>query len=311
MTDMTPDLNWLLSTVAQSAAALVAIIAGFIASRLLALSAERSGLQSRLRDLNLQLEAKRNELQPIRQRLLDVDAEDFIEDLLDDIVKSKARIELQDVIGKTNLRGFTADDFRPYWDKAISVTTQAFALLEKRSLQGHTSAEGVEDALNEANIDSESSETIFWRVAKYLDEERSRAKLETLNKMFSAGTPYPGAMMPEIEALRINPKILQVNEYNQWKRDAERLKWGIEALESSRIDLVSQIRNSPKPKGLKLALLTLTYFSFAGIVIPLILLATRPAQHPRVQAWGTIALFISGLVLFFVSLLNVIRQTSL
>jgi hypothetical protein len=223
-------------------------------------------------------------------------------------LKKVGKVELAEVIGKANLRSFTADDFRPYCDKAISVTVQAFELLEKRSARSQSAAQVVEETSSESDVDSESSETIFWRVARYLDEERSRAKINTLNKLFS--TPYPGAIIPEVEALRINPRIFQANEYNQWKRDAERLKWGIEALENSEIDLETQIRSSSKPKGLKLAFVTLAYFSIAGVVIPLILLATRPTQHPRVQAWGTVALFISGLILFFISLLHLIRQTS-
>ena len=50
-----PDPNWLLSSAAQSAAAIVAIIGGFIISRLLALSAEISSLENRKHDLETEL----------------------------------------------------------------------------------------------------------------------------------------------------------------------------------------------------------------------------------------------------------------
>jgi hypothetical protein len=39
-----PEPNWLLSTTTQSSAALVAIVGGFLLSRVLALAAERNGL---------------------------------------------------------------------------------------------------------------------------------------------------------------------------------------------------------------------------------------------------------------------------
>lgn len=45
------DPNWLLSTEAQSAAALVAIIGGFLVSRLVSLSSEREGLRRRRREV--------------------------------------------------------------------------------------------------------------------------------------------------------------------------------------------------------------------------------------------------------------------
>ena len=53
---MEPDPNWLLSTTAQSSAALVAIVGGFLLSRILALATERNGLA--LREAQLRDEVK-------------------------------------------------------------------------------------------------------------------------------------------------------------------------------------------------------------------------------------------------------------
>ena len=51
-----PDPNWLLSTTAQSTAALVAIVGGFLLSRVLAFAAERNGLA--LREAQLREEVR-------------------------------------------------------------------------------------------------------------------------------------------------------------------------------------------------------------------------------------------------------------
>ena len=61
---MSTDPNWLPSTVAQSTAALVAIIGGFLVSRLVSLSSERVGLRHQREDLSgrrrlLELEVER------------------------------------------------------------------------------------------------------------------------------------------------------------------------------------------------------------------------------------------------------------
>ena len=46
--------SWLLATMAQSAAALVAIVGGFLVSRVLTLNSERQGLERRARELEQQ-----------------------------------------------------------------------------------------------------------------------------------------------------------------------------------------------------------------------------------------------------------------
>lgn len=55
------DPNWLLSSTAQSAAALVAIVGGFLAGRLLALSADKSAAERRLRTTSVALESAESE----------------------------------------------------------------------------------------------------------------------------------------------------------------------------------------------------------------------------------------------------------
>jgi len=97
-TDIAPDLNWLFSTIVQSAAALVAIVAGFIVSRLLALSAELSTIRSRLRDVDLQLKSKQEEYANIEDRILRRDARSFVGESLFDFVKSRGDLDLHEAI---------------------------------------------------------------------------------------------------------------------------------------------------------------------------------------------------------------------
>jgi hypothetical protein len=76
---MNIDPNWLLSTVVQSAAAFVAIVAGFIISRLIALSADRSGLQKRIRDMEMQRSILDTELHSRQKRLIRWNALTFLD----------------------------------------------------------------------------------------------------------------------------------------------------------------------------------------------------------------------------------------
>jgi hypothetical protein len=128
------DPNWLLSTVVQSAAVFVAIIAGFIISRLLALSAERGGLQTRVRDIKLQLAIKKQNIDVLEHRLLEWDAEDFLEDsdVLNMIIKSGGQISLVDAMKQVMGHNRSEDELRTYWDEAITVTINAFHLIKEK-----------------------------------------------------------------------------------------------------------------------------------------------------------------------------------
>lgn len=61
--------DWLLSSAAQSAAALVAIVGGFLASRVIALSTERDAAVRRLSDLYPKLEQARKRQQDVADEL--------------------------------------------------------------------------------------------------------------------------------------------------------------------------------------------------------------------------------------------------
>ena len=62
---MISDPNWLYSTIAQSSAAIVAIVGGFITARVLMLGSEKRNLKHQLADKKTRLEAlKKQEKQP-------------------------------------------------------------------------------------------------------------------------------------------------------------------------------------------------------------------------------------------------------
>ena len=121
----------LLSTVIQSTATFVAIVAGFIISKLLAISSEKSGLLTRVSDINLQSEIKAKNLDSLEKKLLDLDAEEFIEnsDTLDKIVETNGQISLDEALKGDIYCKRSEEELRPYWDEAISITKDAFRIL--------------------------------------------------------------------------------------------------------------------------------------------------------------------------------------
>jgi len=72
------DLNNLLSTTINSTSALVAIIGGFLVSRVISLSSEQNSIKRRLREINNEISAKEKMLDNIINWLFEDDLNDFI-----------------------------------------------------------------------------------------------------------------------------------------------------------------------------------------------------------------------------------------
>src|SRR3990172_2934199 len=152
------DPNWLLSTVVQSAAAFVAIVAGFIISRLLALSSERGGFQARIRDVKLQVNIKKENIDVLEKRLLTWDAEEFLEDsnVVDKIIESEGQISLVDAMKQVTYLNRSEDELRPYWEDAIKVTKEAFHLVEENLTEFLVESENFEVLLKNLGVNISS-----------------------------------------------------------------------------------------------------------------------------------------------------------
>ena len=74
------DLNTLISNIVPSTAALVAIIGGFLISRvIITLSSGKTGVKRKLNEVKNDVFAKEEMFKKIEQDILDEDAEDFID----------------------------------------------------------------------------------------------------------------------------------------------------------------------------------------------------------------------------------------
>lgn len=84
---MTTDPNWLYSTIAQSSAAIVAIVGGFITATVLSLAAEKRSLNHRLSDMNARLSALTDEEHSWHVKLQEMRVESFLNDTMSDLIK--------------------------------------------------------------------------------------------------------------------------------------------------------------------------------------------------------------------------------
>src|SRR5262249_53680566 len=126
--------NWLLSTAAQSAAALVAIVGGFLVSRVIAISTDRQGLDRRLRELQERLALKRSQLEEVYVERFAVTVEWFEEHHLGDYVAARGSVG---AVAKSLYSeqawiplGSTAEEMRPYADGLAGGGAKALDVLE-------------------------------------------------------------------------------------------------------------------------------------------------------------------------------------
>ena len=104
------DPNWLLATMAQSAAALVAIIGGFLVSRVITLSTERRGLDRRVREMRESAEDKRKLLSDARQSRREVSWHVFVDWAVEACARERGRAAPEQLAGDHWIRGVSEFD---------------------------------------------------------------------------------------------------------------------------------------------------------------------------------------------------------
>jgi hypothetical protein len=299
---MITDPNWLLSTVVQSAAAFVAIVAGFIISRLLSLSAEKSGLQTKVRDIKLQLEIKKKILDELKQRLLEWDAENFLEDsdVLDLIIASGGKISLTEAMKRTTNHSRSEEELRPYWDEAIKVVQNAFQIVSE-NFSKLVNSDEFDVFLNNHGINTSSYRLkIYYRVFGKIQTEYEKRH----NPLVAGINLKTLFRMPDIRSAD------EINRYRFCEQDIESIGRDKNALEIQLTDLEDHLKQFGQPQGVKLGIFFLAYFSLVGIVIPVFLLPFPPDQFTITLKWSIFLLFISGLVFFFIYLFKLVQQLS-
>lgn len=92
------DPNWLFSTTAQSAAALVAIVGGFLVSRVLGLNTERERLLRKYRELRSRAQILGFSYQRLHEERLAVSKEWFLEAHLGKIFDSRGQVSAAELL---------------------------------------------------------------------------------------------------------------------------------------------------------------------------------------------------------------------
>lgn len=80
------DLNGLISTIINSTAALVAIIGGFLISRVITLASEKNGILKKIKEIDKELDIKNTLYESAKHVVQDEDIDDFVREYAEDIL---------------------------------------------------------------------------------------------------------------------------------------------------------------------------------------------------------------------------------
>lgn len=290
------DPNSLLSTLSQSSAAMVAIVGGFLVSKLVAISSEREALKRQLKTARQGLK----HIQPAydeayRYRLAN-SKDTFLGWIQDELVNAGLNEVNYEALSAENIpRGSSVEEMLPF----------AITLHERVKKAYGTISPLLKDAYFDSNLDlddlkkrglkiSEEDESIYDEVFHKLKSQLPEKPVTNLMGMLARASAFSNIPMSairpswshDIDAHRLDESI----------REEQDLKEQLVALESEISRLTYDLAKLGKPDGVLPAVFILSSFSLLGIVFPVIVMAFSPTKLSVELAIALIGSFVVGLV---------------
>lgn len=282
------DGTALLTTLVQSGAALVAIIAGLLVARLVWLIGERNAAERRIRELEALVLDKEAEFRRAFSARLDEDGEAFANSIQRSLIEDDQRsFEEMYRPGATNR---SSDELRPYYDRLVERINSAKDKIGYNELV----------ARKPADWNNDTEETL---IAQFDDEDTDLAR----DILRSAKRRWPLSSIFGLDHIVMKPSMeiaaarLQVNAtYYARLEDAE--QHAKSELDSAKreLGLVEEaLSNMAKPEGLRASMVALGGVAVAGIVLPLLQLTFGPAELSMLLRGTYTGLFVLSLAAFF------------
>ena len=262
------------TTIASLSASFVAILGGFIASKLITVNGERERITGEIEEIELQLDIKTEERDRLQKGLDEDDALDFIRDNISALVNQEP---LDNVYEEDKQNRLPKDDLLPYWIEAI-------ALVDRFS-----NAPDIEESLNDDDIPSSlaaeiKSDAFAYNVCCEIAKECSPSMIKPF--------PTPTGAWYERDSQRV---------YN--------LDFEIEALNIQKEQCQKQKNSLKKPRGMRCGITLFILFSVFNIIQPLIFSSITTINECQYITMKIVSIFLLsiGLISTFIYLIWLLR----
>lgn len=296
------ELSWLLSTLAQSSAALVAIIGGLLASRYVSLHAEQQAAERRIGDL----ERRHKETQRRRAEAQKESDDRSITKFYSDY----------DVLERT-WEASQRDEF-PSMDSLVQTFGEDTSTLPVKLLEEHLPS--VQSELKKAVKELDGMVPAGDDHPSWEEYRRSRGLSPTQTHLWEwaydrvcdnreAAVPPRPFMHHPLSVRRLvpaNTAEIQVDaDYGKRLSELIRGLTSKESAQEEEIALAAEaLEAARQPQGFNLALRVLTVVAILGIVLPVLILTASPVA---LLLWADIALRGTSLLAFVIGLFILLR----
>lgn len=314
------DTNWLLSSAAQSAAALVAIIGGFLVSRLVTLSSERAGLTRRLHEVEDELRRREEALVDFDERAAKRAAELAVWDSKDRLVTSSGQLD-----GETLLSHLDPDDYdvdREHLiarlDAAADAVQRAFGYLRRRE-DTQTWPENWAAAKRalRAELPDEDPDLLelVYKEAAARKASREEKKRRAEEARRAGGVKGGGALAALSSPWRqpfsfVAPPVQPLSPGAFRKPSREELQHARDEAEAELRLVQTALARVAIPPDLGIGFAVLAYFAAAGIAYPVVLMSLGQMTLGPWWRGSVVFAFLSGLVGLMAYLGWVVRRTT-
>ena len=246
------DYSIFFYSIAGCSATIIAIIGGFIASKLISISTDIDNILDKIKEIDDELNMKTKQHEVIIEKLNDDDALDFVRDNVSMLVDNRSIDIVYKPEEKPKLDYFTMEQ---YWQRALKICEEILDLDEDQICNVNSDKVPVVLAKKYAN------EFEYGVCEKVLHEIEKRAKKRNANP-FDLYTSLidVGDIVPQTAGLW----------YHEKTGEAEKLELRIEELKFEKLQYEEKKREIKKPKGMKSGLIIFIIFSIFGVFFPLV-----------------------------------------
>ena len=288
---MVYDLTTVLTTIAAASASFVAILGGFIASKLISVSSEREDTINKLEDIDEEIAYRTKVLEAAQQENTEEDALRFVLDHIEALVDWYV---IDTVYKHEEHPDISLEALRPYWEKGMTICKQyKTAIKEKDRLNADDVPQKLAMTLRKDDFGYEVCKKIgaYYRKLERI-EQRQRNPYDMVS------------FVADIEAPRISGLWYSKNE-EIIKEQETAIGW----LKLQREQVEKTKNRLHKPKGIVGGLVVFALFSILCIVLPLAFspFSTACYNYYLIAKIVFLSIFILGLVGVFVYLVWLLK----